>query len=55
MPQVAGPADAAGAGASADGRSGAAQSHPNTLLIVIFCLLAFLAGGIVVYLLLRHG
>ena len=28
---------------------------PNTLLIVIFCLLAFLAGGIVVYLLVRRG
>jgi hypothetical protein len=25
----------------------------NTLLIVIFCLLAFLAGGIIVYLLAR--
>jgi hypothetical protein len=25
----------------------------NTLLIVIFCLLAFLAGGVLVYLLMR--
>ena len=30
-----------------------AVKSSNTLLIVIFCLLAFLAGGIVVYLLVR--
>jgi hypothetical protein len=33
----------------------AAPSAPsNILLIVIFCLVAFLAGGVVVYLLLKH-
>ena len=32
-----------------------AAKSSNTLLIVIFCLLAFLAGGIVVYLLVRRG
>jgi hypothetical protein len=32
-----------------------ASKPSNTLLIVIFCLLAFLAGGIVVYLLTRRG
>lgn len=42
MPQLAVGAPARGAGSS------------NTLLIVIFCLLAFLAGGIVVYLLARR-
>ena len=31
----------------------AAPKSSNTLLIVIFCLLAFLAGAIVVYLLVR--
>ena len=30
-----------------------APKSSNTLLIVIFCLLAFLAGGIIVYLLVR--
>ena len=30
-----------------------APKASNTLLIVIFCLLAFLAGGIVVYLMVR--
>jgi hypothetical protein len=43
-PQVTVPPVAAPAGKSS-----------NTLLIVIFCLLAFLAGGIVVYLLVRRG
>jgi len=32
----------------------APKASSNTLLIVIFCLLAFLAGGIVVYLLARR-
>ena len=32
----------------------APKASTNTLLIVIFCLLAFLAGGMVVYLLARH-
>jgi hypothetical protein len=32
-----------------------AGKSSHTLLIVIFCLLAFLAGGIVVYLLARRG
>jgi hypothetical protein len=32
-----------------------ARNPANVLLIVIFCLLAFLAGGIVVYLLARRG
>jgi hypothetical protein len=27
----------------------------NTLLIAIFCLLAFLAGGLLVYLLVKRG
>jgi len=31
-----------------------AVKSSNTLLIVIFCLLAFLVGGIVVYLLVRR-
>jgi hypothetical protein len=31
-----------------------ASSSTNVVLIAIFCLLAFLAGGIVVYLLVRH-
>jgi hypothetical protein len=31
-----------------------ANKTSNTLLIVIFCLLAFLAGGIVVYLMVRR-
>jgi len=36
--------------------AGAAPSAPsNVLLIVIFCLLAFLAGGVVVYLFMRHA
>jgi hypothetical protein len=35
--------------------SAPAGKSSNTLLIVIFCLLAFLAGGIVVYLLARRG
>jgi hypothetical protein len=30
------------------------KSSTNVLLIAIFCLLAFLAGGIVVYLLVRR-
>ncbi len=51
MPQVAPPpvaVPAAPAGVSA-GKS------PNIVLIVIFCLLAFLAGGVVVYLVVRRG
>ena len=36
-------------------RSTPVGKSSNTLLIVIFCLLAFLAGGIVVYLLVRRG
>jgi hypothetical protein len=44
MPQVASPPVAAPAGKSV-----------NMLLIVIFCLLAFLAGGVVVYLVVRRG
>src|SRR5439155_19972094 len=48
MPQVAPPPVAAPAGVPA-GKS------PNMLLIVIFCLLAFLAGGVVVYLMVRRG
>ena len=32
-----------------------AGKSPNILLIVIFCLLAFLAGGVVVYLVVRRG
>ncbi len=51
MPQVAAPAlpaPAPPAGVSA-GKSA------NILLIVIFCLLAFLAGGVVVYLIVRRG
>jgi hypothetical protein len=43
-PKVAAPSIAAPAGAST-----------NILLVVIFCLLAFLAGGVVVYLVMRHG
>jgi hypothetical protein len=43
-PQVTVPPVAAPAGKSS-----------NTLPIVIFCLLAFLAGGIIVYLLVRRG
>jgi hypothetical protein len=35
--------------------SAPASKSSNTLLIAIFCLLAFLTGGIVVYLLVRHG
>jgi hypothetical protein len=35
--------------------SGPAGAPTNILLIVIFCLLAFLAGGIIVYLLVRRG
>jgi hypothetical protein len=42
-PKVAAPTVAAPAG-----------QPSNILLIVIFCLVAFLAGGVVVYLLLKH-
>jgi hypothetical protein len=34
--------------------SAPAAESLNVLLVVIFCLLAFLAGGVVVYLLMRH-
>jgi hypothetical protein len=49
MPQVA-PPQAAAAPAKASGNNPA-----NLVLIAIFCLLAFLAGGIVVYLLAHRG
>jgi hypothetical protein len=48
VPQVAAPPVAAPTGVPA-GKSA------NMLLIVIFCLLAFLAGGVVVYLIVRRG
>ena len=47
-PKVAAPVIAAPAIGAPAGQSS------NVLLIVIFCLLAFLAGGVVVYLLMKH-
>jgi hypothetical protein len=50
LPQVAPPPVAAPAAPAA----APAAPSTNILLIAIFCLLAFLVGGVVVYLLMRH-